>query len=245
MGSPDTEAGRNAFGSNEVQHPVTLTHGFYLSVYPITRGQFKTFVRETNYTTQAEREQGALVWKDGKLERNPDYDWRTPGFDQTDDHPVVCITWDDCFAFCNWLGIRDSGTKYRLPTEAEWEYAARAGTKTPYWQGETIAPNQSNHNRMLDSAYHVGTSCVDTFPPNAWGLYDINGNALVWCQDWYGGYATEEIADPTGPADGHARVVRGASWDSKPDCCRSAQRGSLKPMYPLNYVGFRICFRPD
>ena len=136
MGSPAEEEGRD---DNEVQHRVTLTKGFYLGVHEVTRGQFAQFVKATGYRTQAEREGGANVWTGSGWKMDPKANWMTPGFEQTDDHPVVCISWNDAVAFADWLSAQDrEGRRYRLPTEAEWEYACRAGTQTAYCSGNGL-----------------------------------------------------------------------------------------------------------
>src|SRR5262249_41996294 len=144
MGSPPGEEGRD---EDETQHRVTLTRGYWLGTRSVTRGQFARFVQAAGYRTEAETGGGAYFWtgKGGKLD--PAKNWQTPGFEQRDDPPVVCISWNDAVAFCEWLNKQaDLVRKFRLPTEAEWEYACRAGTTTPFHFGETISTDQANYN---------------------------------------------------------------------------------------------------
>ncbi len=140
MGSPTSEAGREPYtGADETQHAVTLTKGFYLGIHQITRGVFARFVKDASYLTEAERAGGAYSWDGKEWKLDPKKNWKTPGFEQTDNHPVVCVSWNDTVALCEWLTRRyGEGGKYRLPTEAEWEYACRAGTTTAYQWGDRI-----------------------------------------------------------------------------------------------------------
>jgi formylglycine-generating enzyme required for sulfatase activity len=132
--------------------------------------------------------------------------------------PVDTVSWDDCQEFVKKLREKDKNL-YRLPTEAEWEYACRAGTKTPFHFGETISTDQTNYNGNFTygngkrGVYRQKTTPVDTFPANAWGLYDTHGNLFEWCQDWFGDYPQDDVADPTGPEKGQSVccvVVRGS-----------------------------------
>ena len=146
MGSPPTEAGRDE--DEGPQHPVTITRPFDLAIFPVTRGQFARFLLDTSYQTQAEKESQSWSWTGtewGRLERAS---WQNPHFDQTDDHPVVCVSWRDAVAFCGWLG-KKIGRAVRLPSEAEWEYACRAGSTTPFNTGPTITPKQANFNGSI------------------------------------------------------------------------------------------------
>src|SRR5262249_50791786 len=130
------------------RHRVTLTRPFYLGVYPVAVGQFRLFVEETGHQTEAERDgTGSLCWDAVRNDWRPDprCTRRRPGFDQTDQHPVVCVSWNDAVAFTRWLSERE-GRAFRLATEAEWEYAARAGTTTPFWWGATASSHQANFN---------------------------------------------------------------------------------------------------
>ena len=136
MGSPDTD--KDAEDAEKPQHRVRITRPFYLGVHEVTRGQFRRFVDDTGYQTEAEKDgKGGWGWNEDakKFEQNPRYTWLNPGFEQTDLHPVVNVSWNDAVAFAEWLG-RKEGKTYRLPTEAEWEYACRAGTTTRFFCGD-------------------------------------------------------------------------------------------------------------
>ena len=211
-----------------------ITKPFYLGTYHVTRGQFRQFVTDTGYKTDAEKGEkpGAWGWNPDKKEFgfNEKYSWRNAGFEQTDEHPVVNVSWNDAVEFCKWLSKKE-GKTYRLPTEAEWEYACRAGTTTRYYSGddpETLAKvgnvaDAAAKAKFPDWKYtikandgYVFTAPVGKFKPNAFGLYDMHGNAWQWCADWYGAeyYATSPADDPTGPDSGYGRVLRGGSWAS-------------------------------
>jgi len=248
MGSPETEADRE---KQEMQHEVRLIKGFYIGVHEVTVGQFKQFVRDEKYVTSGERDGkggwgagtgGAIVSEDGK------FTWKSPGFEQTDDHPVVLVSWDDAQAFCRWVSKREQ-REYRLPTEAEWEYACRAGTTTAYSFGDdasavkTLANAQEGPNVLKPIDGYVFTAPVGQFKPNAFGLYDMHGNVWEWCADWYDpkGYVAESQVDPTGPGSGSAKVQRGGSWSSAPQRLRSAARVGRDPSsYRGAYLGFRV-----
>jgi formylglycine-generating enzyme required for sulfatase activity len=161
--------------------------------------------------------------------------------------PVERVSWYDCQDFLKKLSAKD-GKTYRLPTEAEWEYACRAGTTTPFNTGETINTDQANYdgNHIYGSGekgvYREKTTPVGTFKPNAWGLYDMHGNVWQWCEDWYDEdyYKNSPVADPIGPAQGANRVLRGGSWCGVPNYCRSAFRYCRIPSYDVNFPGFRV-----
>ncbi|MDR0562570.1 MAG: formylglycine-generating enzyme family protein, partial [Spirochaetaceae bacterium] len=134
-------------------------------------------------------------------------------------------------------------TGYRLPTEAEWEYACRAGTGTPFSTGTRIAADQANYNGTADiprGVYRQKTVPVGTFPANPWGLYDMHGNVYEWCWDWFGEYPITVQQDPVGPASGVNRVIRGGSWNYSARSLRSASRNHDVPAYRGGDVGFRL-----
>ena len=183
------------------------------------------------------------------------YTWRNTGFPQTDDHPVVNVSWNDAVAFCDWLS-RKEGKAYRLPTEAEWEYACRAGTATRFCHGDNPEILAATAN-TADAAYkrkfpserairgsdgYAFTSPVGNFPPNALGLYDMDGNVCDWCWDWYdaGYYADSPVDDPAGPASGSIRIDRGGAWSSEPYKCEVCQRFGDAPTAAFAVVGFRV-----
>ncbi|MDO4629045.1 MAG: formylglycine-generating enzyme family protein, partial [Planctomycetia bacterium] len=227
MGSPESETDRS---SDETQHRVTLTRGFWMLETEVTVGMFKSFVNATGYESKGNTPFG---WTRSIWNQDSKYSWRSPGFSQTDSHPVTCVSWADAQAFCKWLTGK-VGITISLPSEAQWEYACRAGTTGKY------AGN-------LDSmAWYYGNSSnrphpVGTKQANAWGLYDMHGNVWEWCQDWYGNYPTNSVTDPTGPTSGSDRVYRGGSWDSYAEGCRSAYRSDYSPEYRNSSLGFRVC----
>jgi sulfatase modifying factor 1 len=249
------------FKDEHPQHRVRITRPFYLGTYHVTRGQFRQFVKDTGYKTDAEKgdNKGAFGFDpEGKGEFafnfNEKYSWQNAGFEQSDEHPVVNVSWNDAVAFCQWLS-RKEGKTYRLPTEAEWEYACRAGTTTRYYSGddpETLAKVGNVDDAMVEAKFqytikasdgYVFTSPVGKFIPNAFGLYDMHGNAWQWCADWYGlEYNAKPLAnDPTGPDSGDDRVLRGGSWDYRLRDLRCCVRGAHTPTDLSNCLeGFRV-----
>ena len=260
------------FKGEHPQHRVRITQPFYLGTYHVTRGQFRQFVAETHYKTSAETEErrggSGYNLHPMQYEFNEKYSWLSVGFEQSDEHPVVNVSWNDAVAFCEWLSKKDDKT-YRLPTEAEWEYACRAGTTARYYSGddpETLA----NVGNVRDATYktkhpydefairssdgYAFTSPVGKFKPNAFGLFDMHGNAWQWCADWRVNdyYAKSPVGDPTGPDsepsrvlnDGTlwrgGRVLRGGSWYDTPYRSRSSTRWGSAPFARDCYVGFRI-----
>jgi len=249
----------DSFKNEHPQHLVRITKPFYLGTYHVTRGQYRQFVADTGYQTDAEKgaNPGAHGLDIDKKEFGfiANYSWRNPGFEQTDEHPVICVSWNDAAAFCKWLSGKE-GKTYRLPTEAEWEYACRAGTTNRYNSGddpETLAkagnvadatakakfPSLSGIKASDGFAF---TSPVGSFQPNAFGLYDMHGSAWQWCADWYGEnyYAVSPANDPTGPDSGSGRVHRGGSWFTGPADSRSAGRSPATADHRGNGTGFRV-----
>ncbi|WP_088278869.1 SUMF1/EgtB/PvdO family nonheme iron enzyme [Ideonella sp. A 288] len=250
MGSPDdVKGGRPLEGP---AHRVTIGR-FALMEAEVTRGQFKAFVDETGYTVAG----GCFTWTGAKHERNVAADWRAPGFDQTDSHPVVCVSWNDAQAYAAWLSLK-LGHAFRLPTEAEWEYAARAGSRTRYSFGDSDADLCRYGNVADESAKanlpefdtapcndgQVFTASVKQFARNVFGLYDMHGNAWEWVEDcWHNRFAGA-------PADGSPwvekpcafdrRVLRGGGWVSIPVFTRSAVRDGNVPVYRDGNLGFRL-----
>ena len=227
---PDSK--RELFDAEQPQHPVKITRPFFLGIHEVTAGQFRRFVEESGHQTEAEKDgKGSHVWNETKKtwELDPGKNWRNPGFSQTDDHPVVCVSHNDAMAFCQWLSQKERLT-YRLPTEAEWEFACRAGTGTLYPLGDdpeslvTIANVADaslkrkfpNFTCIDGDDRFVYTAPVGSFAPNPWGLYDMIGNVWEWCADWYDGryYSSSSPDDPPGaprPRTGLSGAVAGAS----------------------------------
>jgi len=200
---------------DETLHQVTLTRGYYLQTTQVTQGQWRAVMGD-----------------------NPS------GFqDGGDTCPVESVSWDDAQEFIQKLNQRGDRITYGLPTEAQWEYAARAGTRTPFFFGGQLSTDQANYNGKYPmpggstGEYREKTVPVGSFPANAWGLYDMHGNVHEWCQDWYGEYPSGPVEDPTGPSSG---VGRGGSWFSSARYCRSARRSSRHPDARDNYLGLRL-----
>jgi uncharacterized protein (TIGR02996 family) len=168
-----------------------------------------------------------------------------PSLFKGDDRPVEQVSWDDCQAFCAKLS-QLTGKRFRLPTEAEWEYACRAGTTTPFHFGETLGTEQANYDgnhtygRGKKGVYRQQTTPVGSFPANAWGLFDMHGNVWEWCQDWYEPYLQGDIKDPQSGNNGEARVLRGGSWYNDPRWCRSADRDGSAPDLRDRSAGCRV-----
>ncbi|OQW97702.1 MAG: hypothetical protein BWK74_05940 [Desulfobacteraceae bacterium A6] len=241
MGSPSGETGRF---DNETQHQVTLTKGFYMGETEVTVGQWRTFARDAGYKTEAETGGGAYVWT-GKWEKKEGTYWDNPGFAQSDNHPVTCVSWNDAQEFIRRLNQKEGGNNYRLPTEAEWEYAARAGSEAAF-SGGGIAKTDCAHDPVLNAlGWYCGNADKKTHPvaqknSNSWGLYDMHGNVWEWVQDWKGDYPAGPVTDPAGPSAGSSRVVRGGSWDDFAGFCRSAFRFNGTPEVRVSYLGFRL-----
>lgn len=253
----------NFFEGEHPQHEVRITKPFYMGTYPVLRDQFKQFVVDTGYKTEKDKDRKLLAWgwdSDKKQFSNDEkYSWQKTGFKQTDEHPVVNVTWNDAVAFCNWLSKKE-GKTYRLPTEAEWEYSCRAGTTTRYPSGDDpktlgkvpeladlvdapVRAKMPDWKYMIrDSDNYVFTSPVGKSKPNAFGLYDMHGNAFQWCSDKYGDtyYATSPTDDPTGPDSGKERVIRGGTWTFRPLGARSAERNKTEPDGRNCAAGFRV-----
>jgi len=259
MGSPETEEGR---ASDEgPQHEVNISRPFAISRHEITVGQFRQFVEDAGYRTTAEKNgQGCYGWNADKkeVEQLPERLWNNPGFQQSDDHPVVCVSWDDAKAYVAWLSGQ-SGKPYRLPTEAEWEYAARAGTTTarfyPDGQQCQYANGLGQEGKSIAASGWVLAECADgylhtapagSFTQNQYDLFDMLGNVWEWTQDcWHDNYNKA-------PGDGSAwleqnsgdcgrRVVRGGSWYYyDPQDLRSASRGGGNTDVASDALGFRI-----
>lgn len=246
QGSPSTEAGREA---DESARNVTITRSFWLGQIPVTRWQFARFVTETRHVTDAERGQaGGFGWdsKSGTLLQKRDFSWRNPGFPQKDEDPVVLVTFGDANAFTTWAS-RKTGRRVRLPTEAEWEYAARAGTTTPWYgagkEEDALALGWFKTN-ALSSTHPVGLK-----RPNAWGLFDMSGNVYQWCRDVYAPYPPGDATDPESStnagADPERRVLRGGSWFREPRRGRSAARHKSAPGSRNADYGFRVAVDDD
>jgi formylglycine-generating enzyme required for sulfatase activity len=258
MGSPKSEAGEQ----DEDLHPVEITRDFYLGKYAVTRGQFRAFVQATGYKTEAEKGDGGLGWIQAKkfMEKRKEFHWLNPGFPQTDEHPVVEVSWNDAVMFCAWAS-KKAGREIRLPTEAEWEYACRAGTNTRFFFGDN-EEELARYGNVADASLrqvtglnrgikaadgYAFTAPVGQYLPNPWGLYDMHGNVHQWRQDWFDDkyYTNSPIRDPQGPNNGELHVARGGNWyESSP--WSAALRGvPSSKAHCGGGLGFRVAFRPD
>jgi len=208
MGSPSSEVGRD--DDESPQHQVTISRSFYMQTTEVTQGQWKRV-----------------------MGNNPSY-LSSCG----DDCPVEGVSWNDVQEFIQKLNSMEGTNKYRLPTEAQWEYAARAGTATRFYSGE------NNYDLSRAGWYYVNserrTHPVGQKTPNAWGLYDIHGNVWEWVKDWMGSYPSGSVTDPEGPSSGSARVSRGGSKLNRSFNCRSAERRDDGPSSRYGDLGFRL-----
>jgi formylglycine-generating enzyme required for sulfatase activity len=231
MGSPESDS--DSRPRETPQHLVTIKAPFAIGRYPVTVGEYRYFCDAMNYAPQG----GLSVWDGSEWKTETSKSWRDPGFRQTDRHPVVGISWHDAQAYVDWLSsLLDR--RYSLPSEAEWEYACRAGTTTRYAFGDTITPLDANYG-----GNNGGTTDVGSYAANPWGLYDMHGNVWEWVQDcWHDGY-------DGGPCDGTAwvnaegadlRVLRGGAWGRAVRTLRSANRGRNRPDLRDFYFGFRV-----
>jgi formylglycine-generating enzyme required for sulfatase activity len=211
MGSPENEKNRL---SGERQHPVTLS-AFNMSKYEVTFEQYDAFCDATGRSKPDDES-----WGRGKL-------------------PVINVSWFDAVAFAEWMGCR-------LPTEAEWEYACRAGTTTPFNTGECLGTSQANYDGNYpysdckNGKYRKKNMPVGSFPPNAWGLYDMHGNVWEWCNSWKGDYSDVIQINPPGPESGKVRSTRGGGMNSCADFCRSSYRDDNTPEFSDRNIGFRL-----
>lgn len=259
MGSPSDETARQ--NSEDPIHRVTIPQPFAVSVYEITRGEFSSFVSETNH------EMGnscKILWGDGFYETTGS-NWRKKVFlysqidgnkeyRQTDDHPVVCVSWVDAKTYIKWLSGK-TGKEYRLLTESEWEYVARAGTKTAFHTGKTISPEEANYDawnwtygsnrgysKLTRKIWRGRTVSVGSFGANNFGLHDVHGNVWEWVEDCWNGNYTGSPNDGSAWLSGDCslRVLRGGAWLGWAGNMRSARRAMESSRYRGSNVGFRV-----
>ncbi|QDU31381.1 Serine/threonine-protein kinase PknB [Anatilimnocola aggregata] len=247
MGSLNNEEGRRP---DEVIHPVRFTKSLFLAAHEVTRGQFAEFIEKSGYVTEAESAASDAT--------RDVLTWRSPGFEQDDRHPVVSVSWHDATAFCEWLSKAEN-KKYRLPSEAEWEYACRAYSTTPFHWGDRLDQGEGWGNlagrddddltkpsaRVPWSDKRVFTAPVGTFKANAWGFYDLVGNVSEWCRDDYQSYPVLLVTDPKSDRFGSLPVVRGSSFSSEPTTSRSAFRHRLPAKRVSTSTGFRVVLESD
>ncbi|MBX3233756.1 MAG: SUMF1/EgtB/PvdO family nonheme iron enzyme [Labilithrix sp.] len=229
---------------DEVPRTVTISHTFWMGKYPITRAQFARFVAETRHQTDAEKGQsGGAGWDGVRLKQDKQYNWRNPGFVQRDDDPVTVVTFGDANAFTQWAS-RKTGRRVRLPTEAEFEYAARGGTTTPWYAAKTEEEAAAIGWFRPAPGAAVGTHPVGRKKPNPFGLYDMAGNVNQWCRDVYAVWPATDVTDPENTThtgnDPERRVLRGGSWMRDPRRGRSAARVRNTPGTRNADNGFRV-----
>ena len=206
-----------ARGKDEIQHEVIISKPFYMQTTEVTQGQWKKI-----------------------MGNNPSY------IKNCDECPVEKVSWSEVQNFIRKLNRQEGTDKYRLPTEAEWEYAARAGTTTPFYTGNCLNTDQANFNGNYPlngcpkGEYRKKSLPFGKFAPNAWGLYNMADNVWEWVEDWYGPYKSGSVTDPEGAATGSERVVRGGSWYDGAGFCRSAARSYYGPDVRDAILGFRL-----
>ncbi|MCL2025630.1 MAG: formylglycine-generating enzyme family protein [Leptospirales bacterium] len=238
MGSPANEADRD---DNEVQHKVTLS-SFYMSKYEVTQAEWVAVMGENPSHFKGDNLPVQLVnWYDvvEYCNKRSIKEGLTPAYtiDKNQEDPNNKNDYDEL----KWTVIWDRNANgYRLPTEAEWEYACRAGKKTPFNTGNKITTAQANYNENRKNAFNEKTTPVGSFAPNSWGLYDMHGNVSEWCWDWYGEYSVTAQTNPTGAVFGSARVMRGGDLLGSSPHVRSAKRNGLNPSHMSGVGGFRV-----
>ncbi len=215
-------AGEARRKADETQHRVQISRGFYLGKFEVTQAQWQA-VTGANPAQFVGPASGTF--------------------------PVENVRWDDCQEFLRRLNA--GGSRFRLPSEAEWEYACRAGTTTPFNSGGALSSELANCNGNLPyggaekGEYRRGPLPVGRFLPNAWGLHDMHGNVAEFCQDWYGDYGAAPAVDPQGPGRGSVRIFRGGGWDHDAARCRSAVRFHDSPLYRAPDLGLRVVLDPE
>ncbi|MEW6348340.1 MAG: SUMF1/EgtB/PvdO family nonheme iron enzyme [Thermodesulfobacteriota bacterium] len=240
-------------------HPVRITKGVYMGATEVTVGQFREFVRSDRHKTEAEKSDGGMIYslKEARWTPKKDMKWDSVPWTIADDQPVVFVSWNDAQAFCKWLSRKEK-RKYRLPTEAEWERACRGGlvwARFP-WGDRLFGDRDGNFGdgnsklpesltTVSDGFKHVAP--VASYPPNGFGLYDMDGNVMEWVEDRYDRnyYENSPLEDPKGPSIGGSRVNKGGNWYASPADCRCAFRGFSGPEMSFWNLGFRVVMEED
>jgi formylglycine-generating enzyme required for sulfatase activity len=225
----------------EDQVRVSIARPFAVGRFAVTRGEFAAFAAATGHGMEG------ICHRLGVPGRDPQLNWRSPGFAQSDNHPVVCVNWRDAKAYVAWLSLI-TGKQYRLLSEAEREFVARAGSMTPFWWGSTISTGQANYDGRIAYAdgrtgeWRNSTVAVDSFIPNAWGLYNVHGNVWEWTEDCWNEKNAGNPGDGTARLSGDCslRVVRGASFNNAPHTLRAARREREPVASRLVTFGFRV-----
>ena len=247
---PDAEPQRLTDLADEAPvHRVRIGRAFYLGQHEVTVGQFRAYLAASGRVPESQADgTGGYGYDpahdparsprgDAFAGRDPRYSWRHVGFAQDDDHPVLNVTWNDAVAMARWLSEREHAI-YRLPTEAEWEYACRAGTTNFFSFGDPATEADKYAWTMENSS---GTSHpVGQKLPNPWGLYDMHGNVWEWCSDWFALYPETQLTDPVGPTNSQYKVFRGGGWNQAIELARSRNRFMMAPSNGIHFVGFRL-----
>jgi len=228
----------------EDQVRVRIAKPFAVGRFTVTRGEFAAFVAATDHKTDG----GCYGYSGTEKKREADRNWRVPGFAQNDRHPVVCVSWNDAKSYSAWISSV-TGKHYRLLSEAEREYVARAGSTTPFWWGTTISTDQANYNGSAityrggaKGEYRKATVSVDSFTANPWGLYNVHGNVWEWTEDCWNEKNAGNPGDGTARTTGDCglRVQRGAGLNNWPHTLRSARRERDPPGNRDSAFGFRV-----
>ncbi|GAB4345733.1 MAG: formylglycine-generating enzyme family protein [Gammaproteobacteria bacterium] len=239
MGAGSSEGHNDERGPDGQPVHVSIPEGISISVTEITRRQFAAFATARGRPFSAAGCHGIV---DGQFRRSVGENWRDPGFPQSEDHPVVCVTWSMAKGYAEWLS-QLTGQRYRLPTEAEWEYAARSGSAHRFWWGDAMLPDHVNClHEWCDEQYRY-TAPTRSYRSNRFGLYEMPGNVWEWTEDCYRADAYRHHRDYPAPVTGDPlckRVIRGGSWAENYWSLRSSNREAWKPETPLNDIGFRV-----
>ena len=235
MGCTD-EQGSDCNKDEKPKHTVTVSD-FYIGKCPITVAQFRKFVTATNYRTEAERDGGGHIWTGSKWEIKNDANWRNPYFTQTENDPVVLVSWNDAQKYVEWLN-QVSSKQYRLPTEAEWEFACRGGVRSAHYKysGSDTADDVAWMKGNSDLRTHI----IGTKLPNELGIYDMSGNVYEWCSDFFGAYSKKAQTNPKGVSLGLSRVARGGAWLDDAWYARAPYRIIGWPDYRDGSMGLRL-----
>jgi len=259
--------GRKNWIKNEgLPTPVELTYPFYIGQTEVTIAQYRQFVEATGYSSDAHRGILPLTWTDQELmwQPNPDRSWEYTGWAQTEDHPVVCLTWQDAHKFCEWLTRYEqeqeritTNQHYRLPTEAEWQYACR-GTQTTHFAWGNDPEDAQYYANVVDATPHpdgrvwktatyypwidgyVFTAPVGQFKPNAFNLYDMHGNAWEWCENRFYRNRGEKLTNPISGAPWGKHILHGGSWDNNAGSFRCTTRRTTRKHFSSDTTGFRV-----
>jgi len=263
------EGGNFNMGSNDgtdCEKPIheVMVNSFWIGKYEVTVNLFNEFIKETGYKTDSDKDEGSYIWNNEKFdwEKRAWINWRCDAqgnirSQNEYNQPVIHVSYNDALAFCNWLNTK-TGQKYRLPTEAEWEYAAGNGSKHTKYSWGNSEPFGKKGGNVADEAAkmkfsdwpvfngyddgYIYTSPSGSFDSNEFGIYDMSGNVWEWCNDWYDCdyYANSPYSNPQGPSTGDMRAFRGGSWTLSPSDCRVARRVPFWPSFRSNVLGFRL-----